>query len=93
MGSLVVLLGADTLTPVLWREALAEAGRIQDVMCKRVAATRAKDYENPFRIAAFADGSEMEAVVGDIADNAFIKQVRRETRAFKKRIATAAERG
>jgi len=93
MASLVGLLGVDRLGVDEWREALDEAGRIQDGMSKRVASTRAKDYENPFRIAAFADSNEMEAVVGDVADNSFVKQMRQETRAFKKRLVAADGRG
>jgi len=92
MRSLEAILGVDKLTPAIWKDALTEAGRIQDVICKRVEQTRAKDYTNPFRVAVFENADEMAAVVGTVADNSFVKQVRRETRAFRKRLSVAGER-
>ena len=40
----------------------------------RIQKTRAKDYSNPFRKMVYANEAEMNAVVGDLKDNGFIKE-------------------
>ena len=87
------MLGVARLTPKAWKAALDEAGRIQEHIRRQVYATRAKDFENPFRRATFANEEEMEAVVGTIGNNSFVKQTRKETREFLRRLAAAKGRG
>ena len=86
------LLGVDKLTRPVWFKALAEAVRIQDHICEQVYLSRKKDYDNPFRQATFANAEEMKAVVGTIEGNSFVKQTRKETKAFKKRIQAVRRR-
>lgn len=40
----------------------------------RIQNTRAKDYANPFRKMVYENEAEMNAVIGSIADNSFIKE-------------------
>jgi hypothetical protein len=40
----------------------------------RIEATRAKDYANPFRKMVYENDAEMNAVVGALKDNGFIKE-------------------
>ena len=40
----------------------------------RIQKTRAKDYSNPFRKMVYTNEAEMNAVVGDLKDNGFIKE-------------------
>jgi hypothetical protein len=56
--------------------------RVQGFVCEQVYASRKKDYDNPFRQATFADAAEMRAVLGTAEDNAFVREMRRETEAF-----------
>ncbi len=92
-ATLLDVLGVKSLTPKRWRNALDEAGRIQEYICRQVYQSRAKDFENPFRQATFQCREEMEAVVGAIEDNSFVNQTRRDTKGFLKRLAAAKKRG
>jgi hypothetical protein len=93
LAILLELLGAAELTPTLWNAALDEAVRIQEYVRDQVYATRKKDYDDPFRKITFRNAEEMKAVLGTPEDNGFVKQVRRETEAFKQQIAAIKGQG
>ncbi|MBN1465366.1 DUF4954 family protein [candidate division KSB1 bacterium] len=82
--TLADLLGAKKISESQWRAALEKAVRIQEDVCDQVFASRKKDYDNPFRQRTFRDRSEMNATIGTVNDNSFIKQVQRETAEFKR---------
>jgi hypothetical protein len=44
--------------------------------------SRLKDYQNPFRLMVYENGSEMDKVVGKLEDNGFITMKQEEARAF-----------
>ncbi len=67
-----------------WHEAVEQSIRIQEYVRDQVYLSRKKDYDNPFRRATFRNEQEMNAAVGTIDDNSFVKQVRDETEVFKK---------
>jgi hypothetical protein len=90
---LLELLDAAELTPELWNAALDEAVRIQEYVRDQVYATRKKDYDDPFRKITFRNANEMAAVLGTPEDNSFVKQVRRETEAFRQQVAALRGRG
>jgi len=92
-ASLLAVLGLDSLTPDTWASALDEAVRIQRYVAEQTYLTRRKDYDNPFRRAAYSTDEEMEAVLGNAEDNSFVRQVREETEAFEARVAAAKQRG
>ena len=93
MAVLLDLLGAADLTPSLWNSALDEAVRIQEYVRDQVYATRKKDYDDPFRKITFRNAEEMKAVLGTPEDNSFVKQMQRETEAFKQQVASVKGRG
>jgi hypothetical protein len=76
-----------------WDAFLARAGRIQELVRDRVYESRKKDYENPFRIATYRNQAEMDAALGSIDDNQFVKQVRDDTEDFLRRVEAARARG
>lgn len=80
-------LGND-ITPAQWDQALQESIATQRFIRDQVYATRAKDYENPFRQTTFDDAAEQAAVAGTIEDNAFVQQVREETEQYEQLIAS-----
>jgi len=86
------LLDAESLTADQWRSALDEAVAIQQYICEEVFITRNKDYQDPFRQTTFRSAAEMQAVVGTAEQNSFVKQLRRETEAFKQSVETAKSR-
>ena len=76
-----------------WLAALDKAVKIQEYMRDQVYASRKKDDDNPFRQATFRTMAEMAATVGIAAENSFVKQVRKETEAFKKTVEKTKKRG
>jgi hypothetical protein len=56
-------------------------------MTKGIYDSRAKDYSNPYRKMVYESVAEMNAVVGKLEDNSFIKQQVAELQSFKKEIA------
>jgi len=89
---LCLLLESDNLTKAQWLTALGIAAGIQDVRCNQVYLSRKKDDENPFRQATFRNAEEMKATVGSADDDAFIKQMQRETEAFHRVIEDVKRR-
>lgn len=94
LGTLLELthLRTDRFTESVWHEAIEKAVETQRYIRDQVFATRQKDYIDPFRQITFRNAQEMEAVVGKVEDNAFVKQVRSETQAFEKTIAEIKRR-
>ncbi len=57
-------------------------------MAKGIYDSKAKDYSNPYRKMVYDTTAEMNAVVGKLEDNSFIKDQVAELKIFKKEIAT-----
>ncbi|XAM01301.1 DUF4954 family protein [Phycisphaeraceae bacterium D3-23] len=79
LATLCYLLGEDELTADQWAEQLAKEAQTLTHIRDAVTATRAKDFDNPFRDTTFDDGDERAAVLGKVDDNPFIQQVRADT--------------
>jgi len=92
-ATLLLVLGADNLTPDLWQSALDGAVAVQEYICEQVYLSRKKDYDNPFRSTVFRSADEKEAVVGTADGNSFVKQTREETAAFAERVEAVKARG
>jgi NDP-sugar pyrophosphorylase family protein len=73
--SLRFVLGAKRIGPEEWKLALTREKDIIRYIETQVAASRAKDYDNPFRKATFGSDGEMVAAYGPIEDNSFIRKV------------------
>jgi hypothetical protein len=93
MAVLLGLLGTNSLTAKSWNDALDEAVRIQRFVCDQVYLTRKKDYDNPFRSMTYRNAEEKLAVIGTVENNGFVKQTRRDTDAFLRRIEAVRQRG
>jgi len=92
-ATLCVLYGQSNLTKDQWTDALQKAASIQELIRDRVYESRKKDFENPFRQATFRCPEEMQAALGTIEDNDFVKQVREDTDRFKKAVCEITQRG
>ena len=64
---------------------------INEKFAKRTFKSRNKDYENPFRKMVYDTDEEMEAVLGDIEDNAFVKQTYKEAKDLNKKVIRLIE--
>ena len=83
------LRGVELFSSADWLDLLDGARKIQDHIRDQVRATRAKDYENPFRRATYRSVREMTAAIGTVDDNSFVQQVADETIAFAREIEEA----
>ena len=72
----------------VFRELLLQSITVKEWMTKGIYTSRAKDYTNPFRTMVYGSTEEMNAVVGALADNSFIRQ---EKAALKKYRSTVEE--
>lgn len=52
-------------------------------MTNAIYASRAKDYDNPFRKMVYESEREMEMVIGKLQDNSFIRQQQEELKVFE----------
>jgi hypothetical protein len=89
-GVLRLLYGHARVDPL--RSALDDLTGVSRRVEEQVFATRAKDYENPFRRATFRNEAEMRAVVGLPEDNPFVKRTRKDMAALRERIAALIAR-
>ncbi|WP_262250188.1 DUF4954 family protein [Parapedobacter soli] len=62
------------LTPDFIQQLIDESVETKQWVCREIYKTRAKDYQNRFRQMVYENESEMDAVVGALADNTFIQQ-------------------
>jgi hypothetical protein len=59
---------------------------IKEAMTTAIYDTRKKDYTNPFRKMVYDNEQEMNTVIGDIDNNSFINDTRKEFVGFKKKV-------
>ena len=85
----------QTVSPSLeqWIAALDKAAGIQDVIHEQVYLSRKKDFDNPFMMATYRNAEEMKATLGTIEDNVFVKQISKESDAFKRLLTEIKKRG
>jgi hypothetical protein len=65
---------------------LQDAITTKEWMTEGIYKSREKDYSNPFREMPYQTREEMDAVVGKLEDNSFIKQQREELEHYKKEV-------
>jgi len=80
--SLKHVLRLETLDTEDWIRVLDRGIEIQNYVFAQVYETRKKDYENKFRQATFMSHEEMIAAWGELDENSFILQQRKETKEF-----------
>ncbi len=74
------------LSEAQFRELLQKYIAIKTEICSKIEASRSKDYSNPFRKMVYNSDSEMEHVIGSLAENAFIRQEKAALTSLKRRI-------
>ncbi len=62
------------LIPAFIQQVINESVLTKQWICQEIYKTRAKDYQNRFRQMVYENEVERDAVVGSLADNAFIHQ-------------------
>ena len=82
----------ERLDRATWCAFLDRAVAIRGEMAGRTATSRAKDYTAAFRQITYESRAEMDAVLGTIEDNDFIKQTRAEAETFSHDIETVKQR-
>jgi hypothetical protein len=65
----------DTLSTERWKSLFISASEIQDQISRRVRESREKDFIDPFLQTMFESPDEMRAVIGDINDVVFVKEM------------------
>jgi hypothetical protein len=68
------------------KELLEQAVRTKEWMTKGIYDSRAKDYTNPFRKMVYDSPEEMNAIVGSLSENGFIKQEKAALRKYIKEV-------
>jgi len=91
-ATLCNLLGTEIISQEQWIASLQKAEKIQEYISEQVYISRKKDYENSFRRATFRNNEEMNAAIGTIDENSFIKQIRVETEQFRKIVSEIRDR-
>jgi NDP-sugar pyrophosphorylase family protein len=82
-ATLCELYGIDKLSKNDWKSALEKTVKIQKFVSDQVYISRKKDFDNPFRMTTFRNMAEMKAAFGNVEENSFIVQVKRETEDFE----------
>jgi len=72
--------------PAALQTLLEQSLRTKEWMTKEIYATRAKDYSNPFRQMVYDSPEEMDAVIGKLKDNSFIRQEKETLKKYRKEI-------
>ena len=71
-----------------WFAFLDRAKATREMIADRTHDSRAKDHTDYFRKITFDSGAEMEAVLGTIGDNSFVRRMHSEAEAFAHEIET-----
>ncbi|MHA8065351.1 DUF4954 family protein [Aquirufa sp. ROCK2-A2] len=77
MLALQLVSGQAIDTPTFKQIWLQKAEEVSLFICQGIQNSRAKDYEDPFRLAMFGNEAEMNAVIGDWNDNEFILEAKK----------------
>jgi hypothetical protein len=65
---------------------LRQSVATREQLVKEIYESRAKDYSNPFRKMVYESTDEMNAVVGKLQDNSFIRQEREALKQYRKEV-------
>lgn len=74
---------AKAFTKKVFLQCLKETLATKEWMSAGIYNSRAKDYENPYRLMVYESKKEMEKVIGELEDNAFIRQQEAELNEFR----------
>ncbi|PZR25021.1 MAG: DUF4954 domain-containing protein [Citrobacter freundii] len=87
-ASMLEIKGIDAagFTRKLFAQYLDEALATREWMSHGIHDSRAKDYESPFRQMVYESKREMEKVIGELKNNAFILQQENELKEFRQKV-------
>lgn len=77
-------LGKEAMEPDVL---LSKGLQMREWLSKKAEESRQKDYKNPFRNMVYSTQEEMEAVIGKLEDNEFLKDDKAELSVWKKQAA------
>jgi hypothetical protein len=77
---------SNRLSKNYFKQVLDDALITKEWMTENIYTSRAKDYQNYFKKMVYDSEKEMEAVIGKLEDNSFIKQQNEELTSFRKRV-------
>src|ERR1700744_5343180 len=72
---------------------LRQSVATREELTREIYDSRAKDYSNPFRKMVYESTEEMNAVVGRLQDNGFIRQEKEATKKYRKEIEQVLQQG
>jgi hypothetical protein len=87
------LLNSTELTIEQWISAIDKSVTIKEYVNDRVYISRKKDFDNKFTQGTYRNMDEMNAAIGTLEENSFIKQVREETKEYKRLASEIKNRG
>ena len=89
IASMLHVLGLNTkeFTAGHFKQLLEQSLPTMQWITEGILQSRKKDYTNSFRKMTYANEQEMDAVVGKLADNGFIKQTAEELKVYHKTVA------
>lgn len=90
--SLKHMLGIETFGADDWTYVLNRGIEIQNYIFDQVYNTRKKDYDNLFRQSTYLSEEEMLAAWGNLDENSFILQQRKELKEFTERVQSVKKR-
>jgi hypothetical protein len=78
--------------PTGFANLLRQAIATREWMTAEIYATREKDYSNPFRKMVYESTEEMDAVIGRLEDNSFIKQEKEAAAKYRREVQKVLKR-
>jgi len=92
-ASMLEIKGTDVsgFTRKIFAQCLEEAIATREWMSHGIYDSRAKDYDNPFRQMVYESKREMEKVIGELKNNAFILQQESELKEFRQKVKQLKE--
>ncbi|MEP6465715.1 MAG: DUF4954 family protein, partial [Parafilimonas sp.] len=79
-------ISAKQITVEQLKKWLDKAVEINASITEKISASRKKDYTNPFRKMVYESEMEMKNVLGDLDENSFVLQQKKQFDAFKKQV-------
>ena len=85
-------LKAGDLTASLFGRLLDESVQTKEWLTQTIYESRQKDYQNEFRKMVYENDEEMDAVLGRLEDNMFVKQQKEELERFRSEVQEIKQR-
>ena len=83
LNGLLTITGGDLLNPDFQKNWISKAIKTSAYLTEGIEKSRAKDFQDPFRLAMYGNEKEMEKVIGDWTDNEFILEAKKQGAKFQ----------